>query len=340
MHKEATKKNSSDEVVEELNFTKRKDAVKQLQHIITSHQEKPYFAYLGLPQGGAVKVFTYKGITTASTSAFAVHIQDKKCEFCFQSNYARDICKSQGQSYFFDSAMLLKVLRSNSTIEKFTGPKFEELGVVFSAINDAKITARPDRSVPLRVDGDNLRFCVKRWGEQLKAVNLINKWEKEGTSPKNAVYHALENIGTNDLVKACNEYGFKVEGDIALSIWNRESIKQKELFAFMSKWEAEDRPQRNLAVLKIEIKSIGADLCELQIRRRIVRDEKSIEISEDRMKSFEREGVPEEEFLKQHYLSDLRYERAELSLTQRNLQTFRNLEKAVEVLFPNELAKP
>ncbi|NYZ79099.1 hypothetical protein H0N99_03035 [Candidatus Micrarchaeota archaeon] len=312
--------------------------MKQLERIITSHQEKPYFAYLELSQGGAVKVSSYKGVTTASDSDFAVHIQDKNCEFCFQSNYARNICKSQGESYFFEN-VLMRVLRSNSTMEKLTDPKFKELAVVFSAINNAKITARSDKRIPLRVDGDNLRFYINRWQDQLKAVNLINKLEKEGTSPKNAVYHVLEDIGTNDLVKACKEYGFKVEADIASSIWSRESIKQRELFAFVSKWGAE-RPEQKLAELEKEVKSIGADLCELQIRRRILKDEKSVRITEDRIKSLERDGVPEDEFLKEQYLSNLKYERAELPITQRNLQNIRNLEKAVEVLFPNELAKP
>jgi len=339
MHKEATKKNSSDEVVEELNFTKRKDAVKYLERLIKSHQEKPYFAYLGLPQGGAVRAFSYKGVATASGLRFAVHIHDKNCEFCFEANYATDICKSQGQSFFFEN-ILMRVLRNNSTLEKLPGSKFEELGVVFSAMNDAKITPSLSRSIPLRVDGDNLRFCIDSCKEQLKAVVLINKLEKEGTSPKDAVKNVLEDIGTKDLVKACKEYGFKVEADIASSIWNRVGIQQKEIFAFVNKWETVERPEQKLAELKLDVKRIGADICELQIRRRILKDEKSVEVSEARLKSFERAGIPKDEFLKQIYKDDLRYERAELSLTQRNLQTFQNLEKLVEKMVADEHNKP
>ena len=326
---------SSKEIGEEKSFSSRKDVVKYLEEFIKSYKEKPSFVSLEIPNSEVIRLFGYKNVTTIKAHSFIVHLAGGECELGLTWGLGIGICRQHG-SEMFEEALMKNTLASQSKLKKLADPEFESIVVAFSALNKKHFNlVYPYSYTSMRMGIDDLKVLADNYREQLSTAALLMKLEGDGMPPQDAALKVLETISTRSFMKACKEYGFEiVEGKFASDLSMRESAVKNKLLSFINKWQ-ETNPEGKGYEFKADVQQIGADLCELALKRKILRYEISLAEDESRIRATEAKIRSEKEE------SDLAADRV---YYMRMKTLLSNLKKALEIIsksgMPDEHNQP
>jgi hypothetical protein len=253
---------------EEWNPPRKGDAIALIEKHLKAYNKEPYFLSIYLPnESERIQMFGYKKVATIWSTNFIVHVCDNKSESSIEYGFGMDVCKKLGAGGFRES-LIEDVLTKNA--EKLpSDPKFDAIAVVATAMNKRKI----HQNVPLSkmMDTTLVFESVREFKGQLHAILEFEKLEEKGVSHKNAVREVLANINTDQLVSACREYGLEKQLAIASDWLEREKDMKNQLRSFLDKWENTSNPQLKSDELKKELEHLGADICELGLKRRILR---------------------------------------------------------------------
>ncbi|MEM3690423.1 MAG: hypothetical protein QXZ40_01675, partial [Candidatus Micrarchaeia archaeon] len=186
---------------EEKTFKRNKDIVDYLEGFLSLKKDKFHSLTLNMPAGGSIRAVGYGNATLIKGSECVAYACGKKAEFAFLWNFARDVCKQYGEPYFVES-VLLEAVRDNSKLKKLPDSKFQEVKIIFSALNNTNVTLLPPQRAFVRMDNDTLKAFSNDCEEQMRCAALLTKLEKEGLPPNDAVRKVLEVSSTENFVKA------------------------------------------------------------------------------------------------------------------------------------------
>ncbi len=251
---------------EEWNFTRKGDAIALIEKRLKADNKEPYSLSIYLPNE-KIQMFGYKKVATIwSMPGFIVHVCNDKSESSVEYTFGIDICKKLGGSGFSES-LIEDMLTKNA--EKLHGDsKFDAIAVVATVMN--KLEIHLNAPLSKMMDTTLVFGSAREFKEQLHAILELEKFEGKGILPKNAVREVLANIRTDQLVLACREYEFEKQRIIASDWLRRERNIKDQLRSFLDKWENIRNPQLKSDELKKEVEYLGADICELGLRRRIL----------------------------------------------------------------------
>jgi len=307
-------------------FKKNKDVTAYIENFVKSKKDTMQSLNLHLPEGGTIKITGYGNATLIKASECISYVCGKNAEFAFLWNSAREVCRQHG-SEFFNESLLLNIVKDNSKLKKLPESKFREIIITFSALNNANINLLPPQHAFVRMDNDTLKAFSKDCEEQIRCAALLTKLEKENLPPKEAVRKVLEVSNTENFVKACENFGFKVERDLSLSILEKERMGKQKLISFLTKLE-----ETSLSKNEVEqtAREIGIEVCELNLRRRIIKYAREI-VEDERSIASKREYIKSlsETIIKEQMEKDLSMD---IAYAEKKVNALRNMEEALKVI--------